>query len=45
MSGGLFYALNVFLPFALRADITFLPPEVLILALKPCTRALDFFLG
>jgi hypothetical protein len=31
------YADNFFLPFARLAAKTFLPPGVLILALKPCT--------
>ena len=39
------YADNTFLPFALLAAKTFLPPAVLILALNPCTFDLDLFFG
>ncbi len=39
------YADNLFLPFARLAANTFLPPGVLILALKPCTLAWERFLG
>ena len=39
------YADNLFLPFNLLAASTFLPPLVLILALKPCTFALERFFG
>jgi hypothetical protein len=39
------YADSFFLPFALLADNTFLPPAVAILALKPCTLACDLFFG
>ena len=39
------YADNFFLPFALLAASTFLPPAVLILDLKPCTLALCLFFG
>lgn len=39
------YAESCFLPLALRAARTFLPPAVLILDLKPWTFALCLFLG
>ena len=39
------YADNTFLPFALLAASTFLPPAVLILALNPCTLDLERFFG
>ena len=39
------YADNFFLPFALLAASTFLPPAELILALNPCTLLLDLFFG
>ena len=39
------YADNLFLPFARLAAKTFLPPGVLILALKPCTLLLCLFFG
>ena len=39
------YADNLFLPFALLAANTFLPPALLILALKPCTLERCLFLG
>ena len=39
------YADNLFLPLALLAASTFLPPGVLILALKPWTLFLCLFLG
>ena len=39
------YADNLFLPFALLAANTFLPPGVLILARKPWTLDLCLFFG
>lgn len=39
------YADNLFLPLARLAAKTFLPPGVLILALKPCTLLLCLFFG
>ena len=39
------YADNFFLPFALLAANTFLPPAVLILLLNPCTLDLCLFFG